>query len=131
MLVPIYVEELGDLVPKLGGVLAILGFNAIFVLAGSWLMWRGKITEKERNEFVEGHSAVEGRVLNRYEQAHHGDRGDTYTYHVTVHFETNEGLFELDANVAKSLFNSVSEGQTISVRYADSDPTIAMLEGEW
>ena len=115
----------------IGPLLIGFGASTFFLVSGAWLIWRGKVRENQWDEYDKGHTEIKARVLKRYQKAHYRDQGTTHTYHLTVQFDTDMDQYELDAEVKEYLFKSVQEDGSMLVRYTDSDPTIAMLEGEW
>ena len=112
------------------GIAVIVGLAAIFIFGGRRLRMGSRVRSAEREEYEEGHSTAQGIVLERFKQTRGGM--DSYTtYHVVVQFDTKAGPYILSADVPKRLFRSTIPEGPINVRYADTDPTIALLEGEF
>lgn len=52
-------------------------------------------------------------------------------YYVTIRFSADGELINLMARVSGDIYDSLSVGSSIAIRYAPSDPAVALLEGEY
>ena len=106
--------------------------GALSIYGGRRFMLQARVSGTEQGEYEKGHSTAQGIVLKRFEEVRSMGRDNDITiYTVVIQFDTKAGPYTLRADVPKRLFRSTSPEETIKVRYADSDPTIALLEGEW
>ena len=56
---------------------------------------------------------------------------DRLIRYVIVHFETSSGQVNLRADVSKQVFDEITPEKMVKIRYAETDPRIALLEGEF
>ena len=84
-----------------GGTPLFLSISAVFLIGFGWLAWKGEVLEKQRNEYGEGHTAVEARVLHRDEEVIEGDGPDIRIYHLVVQFDTDAEKYQLHTEVQK------------------------------
>ena len=109
--------------------LVIWGVGAMFALGMALLGigWEQDWRLYNRTAQVE---AV-GTVVVKAREEGSSDYGDYCLYHVTVRFSAGPNEILLRATVGEELYESTSEGASLTVRYAPSYPTAAMLEGEY
>ena len=82
--------------------------------------------------FLEGHISTEGTVIVRIRERPSGlgDLG-AKRYYILIHFTTNSGPVTLNAEVNKRFFDQAIPEASIGIRYAEADPRIAQVEGEY
>lgn len=112
------------------------GFCALFGFSGYGLIRGGIKTSNEKNAFEKGNTITDAKVLKRYKRLHKSenpylDTGDQVHLYIVVQFETESGSLSLKAEVSKKLYDQISLHEIISVKYTNSNPRIALLEGEF
>lgn len=107
-----------------------LGVCAIFGFGGYRLIKRGIVVSTQMAAFDKANTTTEAKVLRRHVEhvVRFDDEYDEYS--VVVQFETDSGQFSLKAFVHKAIFDRMSPDKSVSVRYANSDPTVVLFEGE-
>jgi hypothetical protein len=83
--------------------------------------------------FARNSTSTDATVLNRYTEHQAGaDIGDSReTYYIVVRFVAEGQQRTLHAEVDEHMYTACWRGRPLSVRYANTDPSIALLEGEW
>lgn len=106
-----------------GGQGCILLFMSIFVLAG--LFMAVEIVRQWAHVVIltTSYAEVQGQVVDRWIESDEGA-----TYYVTYRFVANDQVYTVEEAVAKATYHSVEEGQSLTVRYARSYPSIATIQ---
>lgn len=102
-----------------------------FYLLGNWFIRRSKMRASTQNTFSEGHTSTDGAVTNKRIQKDQSMDGGPDRYYLTVRFNTPSGPYLLDAEVNRRAYKIATKDESISIRYADADPRIALFEGEY
>jgi hypothetical protein len=105
-----------------GGQGCVLLFLSIFVLAG--LFMAAEVARRWAHVAILSTNYVEteGQVLGREIQD-----DDGATYYVTYRFVANDQVHTIRESVEKTVFHSLEEGQSATVRYAPRDLSIATI----
>ena len=75
---------------------------------------------------------TDATVLDRYTERQEGANGtDRETYQVVVRFIDRGQRLTLQAEVDESIYTACWRGRPLVVRHLSTDPSIALLEGEW
>ena len=106
-------------------------FGGIAAIIALGCAWTGIDWEHERRMY--NRTAVEavGTVVGKAREKGSSDYGDYCLYHVTVRFSVGSNEILLRAQVGEKLYEATSKGASLTVRYAPSYPSLAMLEGEY
>jgi hypothetical protein len=106
-----------------GGQGCVLLFLSIFVLAG--LFMAGDIVRRWAQVVILNisYAEVEGLVVDRWIESDEGA-----SYYVTYRFVANDRVYTVEEAVVKATYHSVEEGQFLTIRYAQHDPSIATIQ---
>jgi hypothetical protein len=111
--------------PKLLGLTGV-----IILLSGAKIVWNAIRGGDARHAFVRAHSTTTGTVLDYHTETSEGEWAREKHY-VTVRFDVDGVPWTLQAEVSETVYEACWRGRPLSVRYANADPHIALLEGEW
>jgi hypothetical protein len=106
-----------------GGQGCVLLFMSIFVLAGLFIA--GDIIRRWAHVVILNisYAEVEGQVVDRWIES-----DDGATYYVTYRFVANDRVYTVEEAVAKATYHSLGEDQSLTIRYAQRDPSIATIQ---
>ena len=73
-----------------------------------------------------------GTVIERIDKQVSDSYGGTvHTYYLVISFGEDGEDIRLKADVAKRIFDSKSEGESMDIRHIPRHPRVALLEGEY
>jgi hypothetical protein len=120
----------------LGGAAFILGFSALLFLIGGWSMKASQKDMNDRIEFEVASTTTTARTIDRGRKQRKDSYGKKYyTYWVSVQFQTTKAETKtrdhlLRVDVSKKQYDAFEPGQSLKVRYANSNPHVALMEWE-
>jgi len=109
--------------------------SAIFIIGGFVLavIFANDLfnPRSKSNKFRNSNLIVKAESVRHRWKIHTASYGDKYyKYFLTIRFDTEEYGVQLEAEVAKYIYDLFPTGSELKVRYCTSDPRIALLEGE-
>ena len=117
-----------DGVPMLCGIIGL-----VILVSGAKIALNAMQGGEAFRSFARNATTTHATVLDRFIE-HKDDRegGDgSEIYIMVVRFVVDGQRLTLQAEVDARMYAESWRGQTLSVRYANTDPSIALLEGEW
>lgn len=115
--------------PNSIGLLFVLGIGGVFVLAGVGLLYAGGKTQKQLNQLRAEGLQTQGVLFERWTDK--DSEGDT-TYYVAFAFKPVNAMMGAPvitrAEQNKKVYDKYRVGDSLSVRYLPSDPTICIVQ---
>lgn len=108
-----------------------------FILAGIWLLRRSRFRYDTQEEFEKESIETKAKVVDRFYEVIPGrgyEEDDHITCYVIIKFDTESGQITLRADLLgkhEKIFNETSPADSVKVRYAATNPRIALLDGEY
>jgi hypothetical protein len=101
----------------------LLLFLSIFVVAGLLITY--DIVRRWAHVVIlnVSYTETQGQVVERWIESDEGS-----TYYVMYRFVANDHAYTVEEAVAEATYHSVEEEQSLTVRYARSDPSIATIQ---
>ena len=116
-----------DGVPVLCGLVGL-----VILVAGLKIAVDAPRGGQTRRAFDRDAVTADATVLDRYTERQEDASGASReTYQVVVRFIDRGQRLTLQAEVDESIYTACWRGRPLAVRYASTDPSIALLEGEW
>ena len=119
----------GSRIEFIGFLLMILLLIGCFFLLGNWFVRRSKMRSSVQQTYLEGHSSTKGTIVDI--QKRPGDMDSPDQFFISVQFKTESGSYTLTSEVKRRVYKNATKGRSIGVRYSESDPRIALFEGEY
>ncbi len=101
----------------------------VFFLFGNWFVRRSKMRNSVFQTYLESNSSTRGTVVDKQKRL--GDMDSPDQFYISVQFKTELGSYTLTSEVKRRVYKNATRGRNIGVRYAESDPRIALFEGEY
>ena len=109
-------------------------------LGGPYVISESLRAGRTRRLFDQAFTTAEAQIIDHYIVEHESVDPEGFTHTTTAYLvafvfsvqsDAGEEKITLQTNVGKQFFDTVQEGQMLTVRYANADPRIVLLEGEW
>ena len=122
-----------DIRDNWGAILVTIVWSLGFILAGIWFLRRSRLRYNIRDKFDKESIETNAKVVNHFEETIEASGpydDDRILRYVIVQFESSSGQVTLRADISKKVFDLISSKELVKIRYADTNPRIALLESE-